>query len=73
MEVGATLGRLCVALAGCQDWWVFQVDVYVVSEEGLADLPTEYSSPLSVDGAKIMAYNYCEPGYKQPRDVYKNK
>ena len=51
----------------------FQVDVYVVSEEGLADLPTEYSSPLSVDGAKIMAYNYCEPGYKQPRDVYKNK
>ena len=51
----------------------FQVDVYVVSEEGLADLPTEYSSPLSVDGTKIMAYNYCEPGYKQPRDVYKNK
>lgn len=50
-----------------------QVDVYVVSEEGLADLPTEYSSPLSVDGTKIMAYNYCEPGYKQPRDVYKNK
>ena len=51
----------------------FQVDVYVVSEEGLADLPTEYSSPLSVDGSKIMAYNYCEPGYKQPRDVYKSK
>ena len=51
----------------------FQVDVYVVSEEGLADLPAEYSSPLSVDGTKIMAYNYCEPGYKQPRDVYKNK
>ena len=51
----------------------FQVDVYVVSEEGLADLPTEYSSPLSVDGSKIMAYNYCEPGYKQPRDVSKSK
>jgi hypothetical protein len=51
----------------------FQVDVYVVSEEGLADLPAEYSSPLSVDGSKIMAYNYCEPGYKQPRDVYKSK
>ena len=51
----------------------FQVDVYVVSEEGLADLPTDYTSPLSVDGTKIMAYNYCEPGYKQPRDVYKNK
>lgn len=51
----------------------FQVDVYIVSEEGLADLPTEYSSPLSVDGSKIMAYNYCEPGYKQPRDVYKSK
>ena len=51
----------------------FQVDVYVVSEEGLADLPEEYTSPLSVDGTKIMAYNYCEPGYKQPRDVYKSK
>lgn len=50
-----------------------QVDVYVVSEEGLADLPAEYSSPLTVDGTKIMAYNYCEPGYKQPRDVYKSK
>ena len=51
----------------------FQVDVYVVSEEGIADLPTDYTSQLSVDGTKIMAYNYCEPGYKQPRDVYKNK
>lgn len=51
----------------------FQVDAYIVSEEGLADLPEEYSSPLSVDGSKIMAYNYCEPGYKQPRDVYKSK
>ena len=51
----------------------FQVDVYIVSEEGLADLPESYDSPLSVDGKKIMAYNYCEPGYKQPRDVYKSK
>lgn len=51
----------------------FQVDVYVVSEEGIADLPADYTSQLSVDGTKIMAYNYCEPGYKQPRDVYKNK
>ncbi|MBR6461824.1 hypothetical protein IKS73_01630 [bacterium] len=50
-----------------------QVDVYVVSADGIADLPAEYTSPLSVDGKKIMAYNYCEPGYKQPRDVYKNK
>ena len=51
----------------------FQVNVYVVSEEGIADLPADYTSQLSVDGTKIMAYNYCEPGYKQPRDVYKNK
>ena len=51
----------------------FQVDVYVVSEEGIADLPADYTSQLSVDGTKIMAYNYCEPGYKQPRDVYTNK
>ena len=51
----------------------FQVDAYIVSEEGLADLPEEYTSQLSVDGKKIMAYNYCEPGYKQPRDVYKSK
>ena len=51
----------------------FQVDVYVVSEEGIADLPADYTSQLSVDGTKIMAYNYCEPGYKQPRDVYNHK
>ena len=50
-----------------------QVDVYIVPKDKTLELPVSYpfGSPLTVDGEKIMSYNYCLPEYKQPRDIYK--